>query len=353
MALRQRFTPVALLGAVLMATACTGSGNDRDPADAGETRQDGEYQVNAGVPEQYRAKALADGKHRAIDACGLHDPDAAQKATGDRGDEILPSTSGLQECTLRLHQGEFKSTWTLYLEVGTAYDAGSRKNDAPEQLGGMDVFVSEGEDGKRCEISKPLDDKHAVQVRASASNDTPAKPACQVLREYVTALAPVWKNMPKHGGGRTAPELTLVKLDPCAAAAATLDMFEEGFLKTSGPMACTARSAKVMPPQQKPAKGVGQPEVSVTWIMASDPAKLIRPGDNNTAREITVEGRKAVLSPGSYGCSTYVVWDDQIKVDQDNRAADDDLTQQMRIQTATCDTAEEVTKKILARVGRR
>ncbi|MFJ5984499.1 hypothetical protein [Lentzea sp. NPDC092896] len=250
---------------------------------------------------------------------------------------------------MRMHQGEFKSTWTFYLEVGAAYDASARKNDAPEKLGGMDVFVSEDE--RRCEISKPIDDQYAVQVRASASSDTPAKPACQVLRQYVTELAPVWQDMPKHGSGRTKPELTLVKLDPCAAAAATLDMFEEGYLETSGPMACTARSGKVTAPQKRD-KGVGRPEVSVLWSMNTDPSKLVRAGDD-AAREITVEGRKAVLSKGSFGCTTYIVWDDQIRVDQDNRVDDDDLTQQIRVQTATCDNAEEVAKKILAKVAKR
>jgi hypothetical protein len=345
MALRPRFTLLLLLGTALLASACTGSGGDQKPGETGQ--QQAEQQIETGVPAEYRAKAIADGRNRALDACGLHDPKAAADVTGDQGDEILPSTSGLQECILRLHQGE-KSTWTFYLETGAVYDASSRKNDAPENIGGMDVFVSEDE--KRCEISKPIDENYAIQLHVSASSDAPPKPACQVLREYVGKLAPVWKEMPKHGSGRTKPELTLVKLDPCTAASATLDLFEEPFLETSGPMTCTAHSAKPSPPVRE--KGVGRNEVAVTWVMNSDPSKLVKPGDQ-TAREITVEGRKAVMSKGSFGCTTYIVWDPDIKVDPDNRTEDDDLTQQIRVQTARCDNAEEVTKKILAKVGKR
>ncbi|SDP65408.1 hypothetical protein [Lentzea jiangxiensis] len=59
------------------------------------------------------------------------------------------------------------------------------------------MFISEEE--KTCTVSKPLDDNHSVQIRASASvrsDEKLAKPACAVLREYVTALAPIWQDMP-------------------------------------------------------------------------------------------------------------------------------------------------------------
>ncbi|MFJ8966994.1 hypothetical protein ACIRG5_47145 [Lentzea sp. NPDC102401] len=351
MALRRRFMLGGVVGAMLLATACTGVGGEQKPRDNG-AQQQAEYQVEPAVPEMYKAKALADSKNRAIDACGLHDPEAAQKVTGDQPDEIVPGSSGLNECDLRTHKGEFEATWTFYLEVGTLYDASARRDDAPEKLGGMDVFVSEEE--RTCTVSKPLDDNYAVQMRASASvrsDEKPAKPACTVAREYVTALAPIWQDMPKHGSGRTKPELTLVKLDPCKAASATLDLFEEAQLETGGPMSCTARSGKVTAPQKRD-KGVGRPEVTVAWTMNTDPSKLVK-ADGDTARAITVDGRKAVLSKGSLGCTTYIVWDDQIKVDQDNRVDDDDLTQQIRVQTATCDNAEEVAKKIVAKVAQR
>jgi hypothetical protein len=85
--------------------------------------------------------------------------------------------------------------------------------------------------------------------------------------------------------------------------------------------------------------------------MNSDPSKLVKAGDQ-TAREVSVDGHKAVLSKGSYGCTTYIVWDDTT-VDPDNRSDDDALTQQMRVQTAKSDNAEEVAKRILAKVGKR
>lgn len=346
--LRQGGAVVGVLATALLLGACTGDAGADKPGNAGAEQQS-EQQVEAGVPEEYRAKAIAHAKARQIDACGLHDPAAAEKATGDKGDEIVPS-GALNECTLRLAKGEFNSTWTFRVEAGAIFDAGYRKSAAPENLGGVDVFVSEDE--KRCEIARPLDDDYAVvmSVSAPSGKDASPKAPCQVLREYVTALAPVWKDLPKRGSGRTTPEFTLTKVDPCAAASAALDMFSEPFLETSSPVTCTARSMTPKPPQ-KPQKGVGRDEVSVRWIMTDDPSKLVRAGDDS-AREITIDGRKAVINQGSTGCTTFIVWDPSVGVVRDNRNPETEtLTQQISVSTATCDNAEQVAQKIVAKVG--
>lgn len=344
--LRHRLTLTGVVAVALLAGACTADPRSDKPGGG----QQAEQQVEAGVPPEYRAKALAHARDRQIDACGLHDPAAAEKATGDKGDELVPGSGGLHECDLRLHKGEFNSTWRFNVEAGALFDAGSRKSAAPENLGGLDVFITEGD--TRCEIAKPIDDDYAVVMVANAPSgkDKPAKTPCQVLREYVTALAPTWKELPKRGSGRTTPEFTLTRLDPCSAAATAMDMFAEPFLETSNPVTCTARSMKPAPPQQRP-KGAGRDEVTVSWIMDDDPAKLVRAGDAS-AREVTIDGRKAVLNKGSNGCTTYIVWDPDVSVVEDNRNPEDEtLTQQIRINTATCDNAEQVAQKIVAKVG--
>ncbi|RAS59442.1 uncharacterized protein DUF3558 [Lentzea atacamensis] len=342
----QRLTLTGLFAVALLAGACT---VDPRPDNPGGDQQ-AEQQVEAGVPQEYRAKALAHARDRQIDACGLHDPAAAEKATGDKGDELVPGSGGLHECDLRLHKGEFNSTWRFNVEAGALFDASSRKSAAPENLGGLDIFVTEHDTS--CEIAKPIDDDYAVVIVANAPSgkDKPAKAPCQVLREYVTALAPTWKELPKRGSGRTTPEFTLTRLDPCSAAATAMDMFAEPFLETSNPVTCTARSMKPAPPQQRP-KGVGRDEVTVTWVMDDDPSKLVRAGDDS-AREVTIDGRKAVLNKGSNGCTTYIVWDPDVSVVADNRNPEDEtLTQQIRVTTATCDNAEQIAQKIVAKVA--
>lgn len=336
-----------MLAAALLASACTGDAGGDQPA-KDEAAQSAE-QVEQGVPQEYRAKAIAHARARQIDACGLHDPAAAEKATGDKGDEIVPS-GGLHECTLRLAKGEFNSTWTFRVEAGATYDASYRKDTAPENLGGLDIFLSEDE--RRCEIARPVDDDYAVvtSVSAPSGKDAPAKAPCQVLREYVTSLAPIWKDLPKRGSSRTTPELTLAKLDPCAAASTALDMFKEPFLETTDPVTCTARSMTPAPPQQRP-KGIGRDEVSVSLIMSNDPTKLIRAGDDS-AREVTIDGHKAVINKGSNGCTTYIIWDPDVTVVPDNRRPETEtLFQQISVTTATCDNAEQVAQKVVAKVG--
>ena len=334
-----------LLGAGLLLTACTGGGGE-PPAD-----QSGAPQIEQAVPEQYRAEAAAFAEMRRIDACGLHDPEAAKKVTGDQGDELMPSHSGLQECTLRLHKSEFESTWTLYLTVGDRFDAAARKDAAPTDINGIEVFVREDERG--CSLSRPLDDKHAIELRASpggSSKEAPPKPPCTVLKEYVGELGPVWKDLPKRGSGRTTPELKLAALDPCSVAAATLDLFGEGaVLEPSEPYVCTAKPTKPAAAPKKD-KTAGANEARVTLMMDDDPSALIKPGDQ-AARETTIADHKVVIYQKRNGCTAYIVWDPETKVVVDNRDEDaPPAVQQISVDLPTCEAAQQAAEKILAKV---
>lgn len=349
--LNRRLSAAALLiTTALLATACT-KDNGPGPDAAGDDQ--GAPQIEKAVPEAYRAAAAAYANFRKIDACGLHDPDAAAKVTGDSGDEILPSQDGLQKCTLRMHKGEFQSTWTLYLEVGDVFDASQRKDAAPETIGGSEVFVSESD--RMCTLAKPLDDTYAIVLNASpggTGDDKPSKPACQVLKQYAAELGPIWKEMPKRGSERTSPDLKLAQLDPCTLASGALDMFgADAVLEPSGPFVCTAKPSAPQPPSKD--KKVGRNEVAVSFTADDDPAALVKTGDQ-TAKQVTIAGSKAVIYQNRTGCTTYVVFDPNTTIEPDNRATDGGtVVQLIRIGTATCDVAQQATEKVLAKVGRR
>lgn len=348
MALRHRFTLALLLGSALLASACT-----KDAPSASEGGDAQPAKIEAAIPQEFRAQAEAAAAHRAIDTCGLHDPDAAKEVTGDQLDEIIPSQDGLQECMLRTHRGEFRASWTIYLEVGDTFDASQRKDAAPENIGGLEVYVSEDE--RTCTLAKPLDDDRAIVLRTSPSGtgeDKPAKSACQVAKEYVGKIAPLWKDLPKRGSGRTTPELTLAKLDPCTVASGALDMFgADAVLQPSGAFTCTAKPLNPGPPPRE--KGVGRNEVAITLMVDDDPSALVKSGDQ-TAREVTVAGYKAVIFQGRNGCTSYIVYDPDTSIVQDNRATDGGvLYQQIRMSTATCDIAQQAAEKVLSKAGKR
>lgn len=349
MALRQRFTLALLLGTALLASACTKDAPS-PPEGGGETQP---AKIEAAIPQEYRALAEAAAGYRAIDACGLHDPDAAKEITGDELDEIIPSQDGMQECVLRTHKGEFRASWTIYLEVGETFDASQRKDAAPESIGGLEVFVSEDE--RTCTLAKPLDDDRAIVLRTSPSGtgeDKPAKSSCQLAKEYAAKVAPLWKDLPKRDSERTKPELTLAKLDPCTVASGALDMFgADAVLQPSGPFVCTAKPLNPGPPSRD--KGVGRNEVGITLMVDDDPSALVKPGDQS-AREVTVAGYKTVIFQGRSGCTSYIVYDPDTSIVQDNRATEGGvLYQQIRMSTATCDVAQQAAEKVLAKAGKR
>lgn len=355
MALRHRFTRhrfalALLLGSALLASACT--------TDAPSTAEGGgepePAKIEAAIPQEFRALAEATAGYRAIDACGLHDPDAAKEVTGDELDEIIPSQDGMQECVLRTHKGEFRASWTIYLEVGENFDASQRKDAAPENIGGLEMFLSEDE--RMCTLAKPLDDDRAIVLRTSPSGtgeDKSAKTSCQLAKDYAGKVAPLWKDLPKRGSGRTTPELTLAKLDPCTVASGALEMFgSDAVLHPSGPFVCTAKPLNPGPPSRD--KGVGRNEVGITLMVDDDPSALVKPGDSS-AREVTVAGYKTVIFQGRSGCTSYIVYDPDTSIVQDNRVPEGGgiLYQQIRMSTATCDVAQQAAEKVLSKVGKR
>ncbi|CAL9677617.1 hypothetical protein SUDANB95_07943 (plasmid) [Actinosynnema sp. ALI-1.44] len=344
-----------LLGAALLTLAgCTGTGGDSAPPTAGSSAAAAEDGALAGLPEEYRKQAAAFIAHRKIDACGLHDVEAAKKVSGDQGDEIMPAQDGLQNCTLRLSKGEFNSTWTLYLEVGAEFDAGRRQQAAPETLpGGLEVFTEES-DEKSCTLARPLDDEFAVELRVrfgGGSGDAPPKQPCAFAREYVTEMATLWNNPPQRGSGRTSPDLGLARLDPCKAAAAVQEEQGQGAeLRPVSPYGCEVRLA----PGTVKDKSVTQ-AVTVEFIMDEDPTLLVdNSATSKDSTKVTIGGHSAVITKRKIDCRTYVVWQPEVAVIADARSDDAAASvQQVSISTPTCDTAQATAEKIMAKVGAR
>ncbi|MFC5054258.1 hypothetical protein [Saccharothrix xinjiangensis] len=336
--------PLPLLGAALLLSACTSGGDASSPADTG--RPPATPAVEQAVPEKYRPTAQAFAKFRSIDACALHDIAAAQQVTGDQGDEIVPGRDGLHQCVLRLHKSEFESTWTFTVEVGALFESQRRRDAAPETLAGMEMFIREDDHG--CTVSKALDDTHAIEMRTGSVTDAPRRP-CDVLREYVSKLAPLWTDPPARDSGATSPRLSLAGIDPCVTAAAVLDDAGAGAeLRPRDVFGCTVIPAH----EAKTAPSKTRTDIEVVFTLDEDPAALVTSGQG--ARGITVGGLRAVIHERATGCAAYVVWDPDTTVVVD-RQSEDALPsyQVIRVQAGTCDTARSAAEKVVAKVGSR
>ncbi|MFC6091635.1 hypothetical protein [Saccharothrix lopnurensis] len=346
MIMYRRFSAVLpLLGTALLLSACTSGGDIPPLADTAQSTGTG--QVPAGsaieqsIPERDRDTAEAYAAFRAIDACALHDVEAATAVTGDKGDEITPDQDGLNGCILRLHKSEFESTWTVFLEVGILFPPELRHEAAPETVGGMAVFTREDERG--CALSKPLDDNHAIEVRTSTYSGATKKP-CDVLREYVGKLGEVWNDPPRRDSGRTSPRLSLADVDPCVAASAVLDgVGPSAQLSPKSVFACSAVPASAAPSKKST-------DIEIALIMDEDPASLVAAG----AREVTIGSHRAVLIERATGCLSYVVWEPETEVVVDRQSGDAlPSLQQIRVRAGTCEAAQAAAEKVLAKIGRR
>ncbi|MFD0207491.1 MULTISPECIES: hypothetical protein [Saccharothrix] len=344
--MKRRLSAVLMLGVAALLAACTGGGGDTTPSADATGAQD-VPQIEQAIPEKYRGTATAFAAFRAIDACGMHDVEAAKQVTGDKGDKILPDQDGLHLCTLEMHKSELESTWTFDLEVGALFESAARSEAAPETVGGMQVFTRETDRG--CSLSKPLDDTHAVELRTSTFTGATKKP-CDVVREYAAKLAPIWNDPPKRGSGVTSPTLDLASMDPCTAAAAVLETAGPGSeLRPSGVFGCSVTPA--VDPNAPPQKT--RTDTSVEFVMDEDPASLVKAGIQ-TAREIMIDRFRGVVNERSTGCITYVVWDPDTAVAVDQQSEDAfPALQLIRVEAPDCDRAQAAARKVMAKVGSR
>jgi len=351
-------TRATLLGAVvLLAAGCTGT---HPSAVTSTTTQSATEPpaVNAAIPDATRAQAASYAGFRAIDPCALHDPAAAKTVSGDQVDELLPDMDGLNQCVLRLTKGESAGTWTLYLEVGAKYDAGRRRNAAPETIGDRLTYREETDDKTGCDFARPLDGTSAIVLRVRNYNrgETTPKAPCDLGREYVQAAAAVWADPPRRDRGLTSPTLTLAEWDPCDGAAALIEGCGDGAeLHPTAPFTCGARTGYGSGGRDKPKEHKKKEEITVSFAVEEQPLTLAGQKTNGIEyTALTVAGRNAVAAASTYGWRTAVVWDENTWMVADAKAENAPKTYEVVvIQTKSCDTAQATADSVLAKVGRR
>ncbi|ONI92809.1 hypothetical protein ALI22I_01930 [Saccharothrix sp. ALI-22-I] len=332
--------------AVALLSACAGGGASPSDSPTPGSRNRQAPQSQPAIPDKDREAAAALGTYRTIDACGLHDIEAAEKVTGDLGDSILATSDGLNHCELHLHSAENRTTWRLKLEVGARLLSPERRELPERTLGAVEVYQRETE--RNCTLSKPLDDLRTLELLVSPTGaGTPAKKPCQVATEYLTETAALWSDPPERADGRTTPRLSLAEQDPCTAASAVLDTYGEG--AELNPVEVFACEAGPKPDPQAPRTSAPR-ATRVSFVLDSDPARLVAALGN--AGELALGGRKAVILQQGNGCSVYVVWDQDTGIVEDRRARTPVTALELvHISTASCESAQAAAEKIVAKLG--
>ncbi|WP_309116007.1 hypothetical protein [Saccharothrix sp.] len=353
---------LVLGAALLMLAACTGGGDQSfDTAPPPSAAQ--EDVVDPAVPEEFRAAAEAYTKFRKVDPCGLlYDAAAVESVFGKAsGDELLPDKDGLDNCVLRIDTGDFASNYNLYLEVGAEFDQARRNEAAQETLGGVEVFVDKATDDpeRNCTVAADVDAQLAVaddarglyavelRVQASASRDTkPAKAACDVARQYLTATAGQWRELPRRDGDRSSPRLELGGLDPCRAVAPIAADTQGAQLRPTSASSCEVR----LPSGTVKEKTRSQ-TVKVIFAMDEDPAAQAT-GSTSRTTSATIAGQKAAITERGINCQVQVPWQPATTVTPDNTKVDEPgLVQVVTIQVPDCGTAQATAEKVMAKVA--
>ncbi|ONI88141.1 hypothetical protein ALI22I_20605 [Saccharothrix sp. ALI-22-I] len=349
-----------ITGAALLAlSSCTGGGAFSPGPTASSTAA--ADAVDPAVPEEHRATAAAYAQFRSVDACGLlYDGPAVATVFGDKdaGDELLPDKDGLGNCTLRIDTGDFASSYNLYLEPGAEFDQARRNEAKQETLDGVAVFVEQpAEDGDRnCTVAADVDQQlgmsdearglFAVELRvqSGASRDTaPSKPACDVARQWVTATAAQWKQLPRRDGDRSTPRLELAGQDPCKAVAAVVETAPGAQLRPTAPSTCEVRLPAGVTKEKTRAQAV-----KVVFGVDQDPT--VAPGQRTTTA--TISGKKAAVTERGIDCTVQLPWQPGVTIVADNASQDaPGLVQLVTIHTPACDTAQATAETILAKVA--
>ncbi len=185
-------------------------------------------------PEQVRLAELST-QVRSWDICAMHDVDAAARATGYVPDELLPD-GGPGICQLVTTQASGMQRWKLQLDVAQVPPTeGSR----PIDVGGVQMPQVGVTDSFTCAYSYPIEpsgqggEPWGIVLEVSGIlND---RAACDVARDYATAIAPRLADPPLRSAGGTTPALDLTASDPCAVAAAIVPALSDA--GPSGPVA--------------------------------------------------------------------------------------------------------------------
>lgn len=309
------------------------------------------------IPDELRPTAEAYSRYRQIDTCGLHDPAAAEKASGEgsTGDELMPSDDGFDTCTLRLHKSEFDGTWTMYLRVAQEYDAALRREAGPEQIGGVEFYVKEeGAPRPSCELARPLDDTYAIALDVHPDDSTnPVRQVCDFTRDYIGQTADLWRDPAHRDSGRTDPELPLALRDPCRAVAAVAeDLGDDAEVEPREVYECSIRPG-IGGGAVNPKSKAGAGEITVVFGVEEDPVRnlSVSPDEYQAA---DIAGFKTVIGARGGQCRTVAVWDAGTGIIEDNR--DEGVlpaVQVVQVDTPDCEQQSQgLVEKILTAVGK-
>lgn len=269
-------------------TACTISGvPDRTQPD-----EEGGQVAELPMPPDLQMVADQFAVVRGWDLCAMHDIPAATRITGWEPRALLPNPE--DGCDLTLGAPDRADQWGLTIEVTRLLRPDERRPaewgtpGAPITVDGVQLsnVVNRADS---CAYDYPL-------VRAGAESwgiqiswgfdagGFEAKPPCDVVRDYVTALGSRLTDPPLRSAGLTTPALTLAELDPCAVVAAVLTTVsgetaltaENTVVRLSTPRECRASLSTGMfkTTDVEVAFGIDHGGLSTTGTVAGRPAEL-------------------------------------------------------------------------------
>ncbi|WP_424187625.1 hypothetical protein ACOBQX_07460 [Actinokineospora sp. G85] len=316
-------------------------------------------EVDGPVPPREGAEEVAASFSvlRRVDVCALHDPAAAAKVVGMQPDDLMPGAS-LSDCVLQLVPGPRDlPAWRLRVTAGVELSDKTRRESTPETLDGVAVLrlPVRGADGESCAYARPMGDQAALQltVRQQGTEAHP-KTACQVAKEYLTAVAKYWREPATWADAVSTPALPVASIDPCAGLDAAMAVYGKPVRsRMEDPHRCT-----VYPQTPAPGDPLGG-VVSVTIGVDTDPRAPLAGAAAAEHTAVTVAGRPGVSDirnvgggPNASGtCYVTVLADDAVEIRQHINNPDLPTSYQViKAHSADCRIATTAIEGLLAQL---
>lgn len=233
------------------------------------------------------------------DPCALHDPQAAERATGQRGDEITPGTK-ITECTLRtVDQRDSLVGINLYIRIEAISEAVAGQEDRASVNIDGEHFLKLSS-GDSCSFDYPLGEGLGISLSVQPSGgDAPPQAACGVGEKYLTEIARYWGDPPLREQGVTQPSIRATS--PCLTIRQAFEHVPAlpGAMRTSitrrDPGSCEVVDALPDPRSQL---GRSVDRVRIELAVTDDPGKLAEQGSYPGAQ---IAGRPATVDASDPG----------------------------------------------------
>ncbi|MGW0522484.1 hypothetical protein [Crossiella sp. NPDC003009] len=273
---------IGLILVGLLVSGCTGPSPTPTATKPTVTAQTGPVTMD----QSMRQRLAENTVYRTWDTCALHDPEAVKKVFGGEFELLEPET--FDQCVARVKLPDL-GTFSVTTYVGAPFFP----QDEPKSEIGGKTFLSDSKDASSCSWYYQTSKQSAITLRISfhggTQNKQPPKPACELGKDYLATLAPIWSNPPLRGEGATEPAIALAAKDPCATHEELAKLLPQGGdkpqLQAANPYSCVVR----LPVRTKTGSG----GFDVRFLLADDPVAAVQrtPGQY---KPIQVEGR-----PGS------------------------------------------------------